>query len=123
MKSRHWLTAAALLGGTGILLGAFGAHALKDSLEPRLFAAFETGTRYQMYSVIALLAVYLLSEKKPTSLSQLAGYCSLGGSLIFSISLYALSITGIRWLGAITPIGGLLMIAGWMTIAYASSKD
>ncbi len=96
----------AALGGLGVALGAFGAHALKDTLSPSALNTFETGVRYQMYHALALLALGAQPQQKraPTWL--------LAGTVVFSGSLYALALSGVRPLGAVTPIGGLLQIAG-----------
>ncbi len=107
-------------GGLAVALGAFGAHALKARLTPDLLTTFETGVRYQMYHALALLAVALAMARVPvTSLLTLAGWLFLIGTLLFSGSLYLLCFTRRRWLGAITPFGGLAFIAGWVCLALA----
>ncbi len=108
-------------GGLAVALGAFGAHALKARLTPDLLTTFETGVRYQMYHALALLAVALAMARVPvTSLFTLAGWLFLIGTLLFSGSLYLLCFTRRRWLGAITPFGGLAFIAGWVCLALAA---
>lgn len=105
---------AALFGGLGVALGAFGAHALSSVLDARMLANFETGVRYQMYHAFALVAVVVAIVRWPgTSLPVIAGWLFVAGIVIFSGSLYLMAWTGARWLGAITPIGGVAFIAAW----------
>ena len=96
-------------------LGAFGAHALKASLTPAMLEVFETGVRYQTYHGLGLLA--LAAWPRYQGRGQRAPLLLLVGTLVFSLSLYLLSFTGLRWLGAITPLGGLLMLLGWGLVA------
>ena len=121
MSSRALLLAGATLAFIAVLAGAFGAHALQDRLEPRLLAAFMTGAQYQMYHALALLVLGAL-QASPAADQHFAraGGCFLAGVLLFSGSLYALALTGIRALGMITPIGGTLFLVGWcLAIAAA----
>jgi uncharacterized membrane protein YgdD (TMEM256/DUF423 family) len=114
-------TTGAILGALAVILGAFGAHALRSHLEPRDLEAFETAVRYQMYHVFALFAAaWLLSRNAPYSAP--AAWAFIAGVTIFSGSLYLLVATGQRWLGAVTPLGGLAFIAGWCLLALAASK-
>ena len=112
------------LGALSALLavaaGAFGAHALRERLAPDMLAVFETGARYQMYHALGLLAVAWAVARWPGSAAGLAGWLFLAGTLLFSGSLYLLTLTGQRWLGAITPLGGLAFIAGWASLAWAA---
>ena len=94
-----------------VVLGAFAAHGLKSRLTPEMMAVFETGVRYQAYHALGLL--FLAAVRGPQS----AAWCFVGGIILFSGSLYVLALTGIRWFGAITPVGGLLFIAGWLLLA------
>jgi uncharacterized membrane protein YgdD (TMEM256/DUF423 family) len=112
----------AMLGFLGVGLGAFGAHALKGRLTPEDAAIFETAVRYQMYHALALCAVGAVAMQRPGSLLHAAGYAFLGGTIVFSGSLYLLVLTDTRWLGAITPIGGLSFLAGWALFAWAILK-
>lgn len=114
MSARALLLAGASLAFLAVLAGAFGAHALQERLEPRLLAAFMTGAQYQMYHALALLGLGAL-QLSPARDARfgLAGGCFLGGVLLFSGSLYALALTGIRALGMITPLGGTLFLVGW----------
>ncbi len=112
---------SSLTGGLAVALGAFGAHALKGRLTPDLLTTFETGVRYQMYHALALLAVALAATRVPASgLLNAAGWLFLAGMLLFSGSLYLLCFTKKRWLGAITPLGGLAFIAGWVCLALTA---
>ncbi len=100
-----------------VLAGAFGAHALRPRLPADLFAAFETGTRYQMYHALALLVVAWATTQWPTKPVRLSGWLFVVGSVLFSGSLYVLALTGRTGWGAITPLGGALLIAGWLALA------
>ena len=102
----------------GVALGALGAHLLKERLAPDLLATFEVGVRYQMYHALALLAVGWVSTKWPGSGAAMAGWLFVAGTVIFSGSFYVLAISGIRWLGAITPLGGLAFLGGWLCLAW-----
>jgi uncharacterized membrane protein YgdD (TMEM256/DUF423 family) len=104
-------------------LGAFGAHGLKGRLTPELLATFEVGVRYQMYHALALLAVAWACTKWPGPFTTAAGWLFIAGTVIFSGSLYGLSLTGVRWLGAVTPLGGLALLAGWGCLAWAALKS
>lgn len=110
----------ALSGGLSVAAGAFGAHALRARVEPRLLDVFETGARYQMYHALAMLAVAWVVGRAPSTLGTSAGWLFVAGTLLFSGSLYAMTFTGIRALGAITPIGGVCFIAGWVCLALAA---
>ena len=102
--------------------GAFGAHGLRARLSPELLAVFETAARYQMYHALALLAVAWAVTRWPGALPQWAGWLFLAGTVLFSGSLYLLALTGIRWLGAITPLGGLALLAGWLCLLLAAAR-
>ncbi|MBD0362855.1 MAG: DUF423 domain-containing protein [Coleofasciculus sp. C3-bin4] len=126
--TRIFLAIAALLGGLAVAAGAFASHALKEKLTERALEIFETGARYQMYHALALLLVALLCnsglqtlpyEAPPPTLVT-AGIAFIVGVVIFSGSLYALSLTGIKWLGAITPLGGVAFLVGWGCLAVAA---
>jgi uncharacterized membrane protein YgdD (TMEM256/DUF423 family) len=124
--TRTFLLIAAILGGLSVAAGAFASHALREQLSERSLSIFETGARYQMYHSITLLLVALLlsREEFPSATLIVAGWAFIAGIAIFSGSLYALSLTGIKVLGAITPLGGAAFIAGWgcLAIAALSSK-
>jgi uncharacterized membrane protein YgdD (TMEM256/DUF423 family) len=105
-----------------VALGAFGAHALKARLAPEMLAVFETAVRYQMTHALALLAVAWACTRWPGSLVTTSGWLFVLGSVLFSGSLYALSLSGLRGLGAVTPIGGLAWLVGWGCLAWAAIK-
>ncbi|HEX5705946.1 MAG TPA: DUF423 domain-containing protein [Pyrinomonadaceae bacterium] len=107
----------------GVAAGAFGAHGLKSRLDADMLAVFETGVRYQMYHALALLASAWAAARWPGTLANASGWLFVAGTLIFSGSLYVLSLTGARWLGAITPIGGLAFLAGWACLALAALRS
>lgn len=121
--SRVFLFIGAVSGFLSVALGAFGAHALKSRVGEHLLAIFDTGVRYQMFHALALLAVGLLARREATPLLQAAGWSFVGGTLIFSGSLYVLTLTGMRWLGAITPIGGVALLVGWACLAVAAWRS
>ncbi|MGH8617780.1 MAG: DUF423 domain-containing protein [Burkholderiales bacterium] len=104
----------------GVALGAFAAHGLKPHLAADLLAVFEVGVRYQMYHALALLAVAWACAQRPCRLAVVAGWLFVAGTVLFSGSLYALSLTGVRWLGAVTPVGGAAFLAGWLCLAWAA---
>jgi uncharacterized membrane protein YgdD (TMEM256/DUF423 family) len=114
-----WFRCAAFFMLTGVLFGAFGAHGLKHRLAPELLKIYETGVLYHFIHAGALFVVAWATTMSPSSKIRWAGYCFIAGILIFSGSLYLLSITGTRWLGAITPIGGLLFLIAWALLFFA----
>jgi uncharacterized membrane protein YgdD (TMEM256/DUF423 family) len=115
---RKFGVAGAVLGLLAVALGAFGAHALRGRLDPADLATLETGVRYQMYHAMALLLVSLLGSRRRTSGFEVAGWGFFLGVVVFSGSLYALVLTGIRWLGAITPLGGVAFMIGWIAVGW-----
>ena len=119
MTSRHLVALGATMAGLAVAAGAFGAHALRARLAPGDFLVFETGARYQMYHGLALIAAGWVAERWPGPLGGAAGWCFVAGIVLFSGSLYALTLTGVRALGAITPIGGVCFLAGWGCLAVA----
>jgi uncharacterized membrane protein YgdD (TMEM256/DUF423 family) len=112
----------AVSGFIGVALGAFGAHALKSRLAPDLLATFEVGVRYQMYHALALLAVGWAQTRWPGPVLNAGGWLFVAGTLLFSGSLYVLSLTGEKWLGAVTPVGGLALLGGWLCLAWGAWK-
>jgi uncharacterized membrane protein YgdD (TMEM256/DUF423 family) len=103
-----------------VAAGAFGAHALRSRLEPASLAIFETGARYQMYHALALVAVGFALSQWPASRSAVwAGWLFAAGTMLFSGSLYLLALSGVRWLGAITPLGGVAFMLGWLCLALS----
>ena len=120
---QKWLLLfGALFGFLSVAAGSFGAHALKQRVGQEMLSVFEVGVRYQMYHALAIFAAVWLSTVVPSSLAPLAGWFFFAGTFIFSGSLYFLALTGIRTSGAITPIGGLVMLIGWLCLAIAIVK-
>jgi uncharacterized membrane protein YgdD (TMEM256/DUF423 family) len=115
---RTFFALGAVLAGVAVAAGAFGAHGLRDRLAPEMLAVFETAVRYQMYHALALLVVAWATTRWPESAAGLAGWLFTAGIAIFSGSLYVLALSGIRWLGAITPLGGVCFLAGWGVLAW-----
>lgn len=110
----------AVTGLLGVALGAFGAHALRTRLSPELLAAFETGVRYQMYHAFAVIAAAWACTRWQRRVFGVAGGLFIAGIVVFSGSLYLLALTGARWLGAITPLGGVAFLAGWACLAWGA---
>jgi len=119
MTARLLFTLGSLLGFIGVALGAFGVHGLKGKLAPEMLQVFEVGVRYQMYHALGLIAVAWLLTHTHQSLAVAAGWFMLIGILIFSGSLYTLALSGVKTWGAVTPLGGLLLMAGWIMLALA----
>ena len=117
---RVLLLLAALFGFTGVGLGAFAAHGLKGQLSAEYLAVFQTGVHYQMLHALALLALAALWQRLGGRLLTAAGVCFCVGILLFSGSLYALTLSGISALGMITPVGGLTFLAGWLCLGLAA---
>lgn len=120
MSPRAWVAAGALLAGLAVAAGAFGAHGLRARLSPDMLQVFETAARYQMYHALALIAVGLIADRWPSPLLGLAGWLFLAGIVLFSGSLYGLTLSGTRMLGAITPLGGVAFITGWALVALSA---
>jgi uncharacterized membrane protein YgdD (TMEM256/DUF423 family) len=118
-----WIVAGCILGFFGVVLGAFGAHALASKLSERALEIYHTATQYQMVHALALLALGLWANQHPSAQAQIPGYSWVAGTMIFSGSLYALAITDIKILGAITPIGGVLFLVGWASFALQAMKN
>jgi uncharacterized membrane protein YgdD (TMEM256/DUF423 family) len=119
---RLFVTVAALSGLIAVAAGAFGAHALRERLSPEYLAVFETAARYQMYHALALIAAAWASTRWPGPVIQWSGWLFIIGTVLFSGSLYALALSGARWLGAITPLGGLAFMAGWLCLALSAKS-
>ncbi len=126
--NRSFLITAALLGALSVILGAFGAHALKSKMSPDALEIFETSVRYQFYHVFALLAVGVLYQYIPSNLILWSGRLFIIGIILFCGSLYMLTYfkasgnQQMNWLGAVTPFGGLCFIGGWLLLALAIFK-
>ena len=117
--ARALAASGAALALLGVALGAFAAHALRERLEPRDIEIFETAVRYQMYHALALLGVAWLATRLADPLTGWAGWLMVAGTVVFSGSLYLLVLTGPRWLGAVTPVGGVMLLAGWLLALVA----
>ncbi len=123
-----FITVAGISGALAVTLGAMGAHALKDHITPELLQTYETGVRYQFYHTLGLLLTALLMQNNSSGLLRLSGNLFITGIFLFSGSLYFLStrslfgIEGMRWIGAVTPLGGLSFIAGWVLLSYSFYK-
>jgi uncharacterized membrane protein YgdD (TMEM256/DUF423 family) len=121
--AKLFITLASISGMLAVAFGAFGAHALKSRLDDYSLGVFETAVQYHFYHSLALLAVGVIALSQPqTAMLRSSGWLFLIGIVVFSGSLYLLSISGVRWLGAITPLGGLAFIAGWACLAATGWK-
>lgn len=118
MTSRRFFVLGALFAGTAVAAGAFGAHLLKPVLDAPMLVAFETAARYQMYHALGLCLVASADGRYPNLNCTTVGWLFTTGILLFSGSLYALSLVGIPWLGALTPFGGAAFMAGWVLLAW-----
>jgi uncharacterized membrane protein YgdD (TMEM256/DUF423 family) len=112
----------ALSAFLAVAAGAFGAHGLRARLSPESLVVFETASRYQMYHALGLLAAAWAVARWPSGPARWAGWLFVAGTVLFSGSLYALAVSGIRWLGAITPLGGVAFLAGWLMLALATTR-
>lgn len=122
MMIKFWLLSATALGFLSVGLGAFGAHSLKSVLDEYGKSIYEKAVLYQMFHTAALLAIGILQYQFKGASFSPAGWAFLGGTVIFSGSLYILAITGVKWLGAITPVGGLMFLFGWAWLFYTLIK-
>lgn len=122
VSGNHWIAVGAVSGLLAVAAGAFGAHGLKEKLSPEMLAIFETAARYQMYHAFALLVVGLVEGKTSPGALRVAGWSFLLGTVLFSGSLYVLAMTGLKWLGAVTPLGGLGFMIGWAALAWAALR-
>ncbi len=125
---KNFLRIGAILMALGVIFGAFGAHGLKEIVSPEKLGVFETATRYQIYHSLAILLIGILLYFRKTSLMPIAGWLFLGGIACFSGSLYLLTIADVvalptNLIGPITPIGGLLFVAGWIVLAVSTFQD
>lgn len=115
---------AAFAGALGVVLGAFGAHALRGSVEPRLIETFQTAVQYQLIHALALLLVSLTMGWLGQSLSfEISAYAFMAGIILFSGSLYGLVLTEMKWLGPVTPLGGLCLIVGWLALLVGGFRQ
>ncbi len=119
---KKFLLAGAVFMALAVLLGAFGAHALKTQLSPEMLAIYKTGVEYHFYHALGLLIIGLIAFHIPSRWLNWAGICLIAGIFLFSGSLYVLSISGIKAFGAITPLGGLAFVTGWVFLAIGILK-
>ena len=119
---RTFVTTAAIAGGLAVAAGAFGSHILEDTLSEHMLEVFQTGVEYQMYHALALLASAWAYTRWHSRYARISGWAFLTGIVVFSGSLYLLSLTGIRWIGAVTPIGGVAFIVGWIALALSPRR-
>ena len=119
-SERTFLIAGSLLALVSVAAGAFGAHWLDGHVEPDLLSSFETGARYQMYHALGLLAVAWVASRGRRRAVVWSGWAFVVGTALFSGSLYLMALTGQRWLGAVTPLGGVGFLAGWLLLAWAA---
>ncbi len=119
---RLWIGLGSAFALLSVAAGAFGAHALRGHLSEDALSIFETAARYQMYHALALLLMGVLAGKGGVGLTSVAGWLFTGGGLLFSGSLYLLAITDVKWLGAITPLGGLCFLAGWAALLIGAIR-
>jgi uncharacterized membrane protein YgdD (TMEM256/DUF423 family) len=119
---RTFLALGALSAAISVAAGAFGAHALGGRLAPQLLAVFETGARYQMFHALGLVAAAWAADRFPGAAAAWAGWLFVAGTVLFSGSLYALALSGVRAFGAVTPFGGTAFIAGWLALALAALR-
>ncbi len=120
------IAVGSVFAGLGVVLGAFGAHGLRDRLSPEMLEIYQTGVQYQFYHALGLILLGLFIAQRGQEVPAAAGYAGwafLVGILIFSGSLYLLVLTDTRWLGAITPIGGVAFILGWVFFAWAAFQN
>jgi len=123
MKAKRFIFIGSLSAAIAVIFGAFGAHYVRSQISHEMLAVYQTGVQYHMYHSLALIAIGLIIKNiKPSALLQLAGWVMLFGMVMFSGSLYVLSITQIRWLGFITPIGGTAFVVAWVMTAIGVIK-
>ena len=123
MDSVFWVRSGSIMMFLAVALGAFGAHALKNTLSADMKAVFETGVRYQAYHALGLFAAAWIGQTYQAKYAAGAAVCFLAGTFLFSGSLYALALSGIKKFGAITPLGGLLFLIGWILLAIGPYKN
>jgi uncharacterized membrane protein YgdD (TMEM256/DUF423 family) len=121
-SDRLFFVIGSTLAGIAVTAGAFGAHGLEERVEQRLLEVFATAAKYQMFHALALLAVAWAVTRWPKARLETGGWLLTAGTLVFSGSLYLMVLTGARWLGGVTPVGGVLMIAGWALLAWRVAR-
>jgi uncharacterized membrane protein YgdD (TMEM256/DUF423 family) len=118
-----WLAWAGALGFLAVAAGAFGAHALKERLDPSALAAYDVAVRYQMYHAVALIGLAVFQCLVPGNGWKAVGWCWLSGTILFSGSIYGLTLMQWRWLGPVTPIGGVLLLIGWFILTVTAIRS
>jgi uncharacterized membrane protein YgdD (TMEM256/DUF423 family) len=113
----RWVVLGSISGFIAVAMGAFGAHGLAGTIDEHAIEVFKTGAQYQMYHALALLSLAHITAKNPGQ-AVVPGWAFVAGTVLFSGSLYLLAVTGAKWLGAITPVGGLSFMVGWASLAY-----
>ncbi len=119
---KAWLTVGAILAGLAVGAGAFGAHALREAVTPRMLEVWQTAVHYQMFHAVGLFVVALAGGRLAPRAARTAGVAFVVGTILFSGSLYVLVLTNVKWLGAITPLGGLAFLVGWAALAVAALR-
>ncbi|MES2359730.1 MAG: DUF423 domain-containing protein [Gemmatimonadota bacterium] len=121
--ARTFIALGSINAALAVILGAFGAHALKARLSPEMLSVYHTASQYHFYHALGMLLIGALASQFRTSGAlQLSGFLMLAGIVLFSGSLYILAVTGVTWLGAVTPLGGVAFIAAWVVLAYAAMR-
>lgn len=122
MHNSPFLFVGAALAGLAVAAGAFGAHMLRPVLDAAMLGAFETGARYQMYHALALCLLAGIAERNPTFHVAAVGWLFVIGMVLFSGSLYVFALSGVRWVGVFTPLGGAALITGWALLAWTVAR-
>ncbi|HWG34413.1 MAG TPA: DUF423 domain-containing protein [Gemmatimonadaceae bacterium] len=121
--ARTFIALGSINAALAVILGAFGAHALKARISPEMLSVYHTASQYHFYHALGMLLIGALASQFRTSGAlQLSGFLMLAGIVLFSGSLYILAVTGVTWLGAVTPLGGVAFIAAWAVLAYAAMR-
>jgi uncharacterized membrane protein YgdD (TMEM256/DUF423 family) len=121
--ARTFIALGSINAALAVILGAFGAHALKARISPEMLSVYHTASQYHFYHALGMLLIGALASQFRTSGAlQLSGFLMLAGIVLFSGSLYILAVTGVTWLGAVTPLGGVAFIAAWVVLAYAAMR-
>lgn len=121
--ARTFIALGSINAALAVILGAFGAHALKARISPEMLSVYHTASQYHFYHALGMLLIGVLaSQFRVTGALQLSGFLMLAGIVLFSGSLYILAVTGVTWLGAITPLGGVAFIAAWIVLAYSAMR-
>ena len=123
VKRNIWLMIGACGAALAVITGAFGAHILEPIISDSVFITYQKAVRYQMYHSIGLIIVALISSQTPMKAVNIAGWSFFIGMITFSGSLYLIVFIGFSWLGAITPIGGVLFVIGWISLAFSGFRD